>query len=67
LTCTTTTTSVSYIWKKDGSAVSGETSNTLTLDASATTQSGTYTCVVTHTGASTTAESAGHAFTVSGE
>ncbi len=39
----------SYVWKKDGQLISGETSRTLTLSNIATADAGTYTVVVTNT------------------
>ncbi|XP_070181334.1 serine-rich adhesin for platelets-like [Littorina saxatilis] len=64
LTCTVSpSTGLTYSWKKDGSVLSGEASSTLVINADATTDSGSYVCVVTDSDPSST-DSAGFALTV---
>jgi len=61
----TGTAPLAYQWKKDGTAVAGATSPTLSFATAATTDAGTYSVTVTNAGGSATSEGAAFAVTAS--
>ncbi len=54
----TGTTPLTYQWQKGGSAIAGATSATYALASAATTDAGSYTCVVSNSGGSVTSNAA---------
>ncbi len=54
----TSTTAITYQWRRDGVAIAGATGATLTLPSVTTTQAGTYTSVVTNSSGATTSNPA---------